>query len=371
MVAQASGQRSQGLSSANPASLWAELKQAGLVEGDAPPDAQNVTPWYIRTMLGVAGWVGAMFLLGFVGAAFSLVVKSTAAAFLLGSALCAAAVMLYRVRPNSDFVNQFALAVSIAGQALICVGLGQFFSSDTAAIALLIAVLEVVLFLLIPNFLHRVLSAGAGAGALVVALSMWGFYPYMQALVFAAFSWAWLHEFGFPARHAQIRALGYGLTLLVLAELAMRSSMGSWRSWVGRDGMAIIGGPASFWIGAALVGTITLWVVWKLLVRQGTAISQAPGYASLAGAVLIALISVKAPGVGITVTMLLLGFANANRVLTGLGILSLLAYWSYYYYSLEFTLLEKSAVLICAGLALIAARLAMARRWPIEEARDA
>ena len=69
--------------------------------------------------------------------------------------------------------------------------------------------------------------------------------------------------------------------------------------------------------------------------------------------------------------MLLFGYANGNRVLTALGILSLLAYCSYYYYSPELTLLEKSAVLVSAGLALIAARVAMTRRWPIKEGREA
>jgi uncharacterized membrane protein len=51
-------------------------------------------------------------------------------------------------------------------------------------------------------------------------------------------------------------------------------------------------------------------------------------------------------------------------VLTGLGILGLIAYWSYYYYSLQMTLLQKSALLVCAGAVLIIARLAMQRRWP-------
>ncbi len=35
--------------------LWARLRQAGLVAGDAPAEAVTVTPWYIRTMLGIAG----------------------------------------------------------------------------------------------------------------------------------------------------------------------------------------------------------------------------------------------------------------------------------------------------------------------------
>ena len=352
------------MNGADPASLWAQLKQANLVEGDLPAESGSITPWYIRTMLGIAGWIGAMFLLGFVGAAFSLVMKSASAALLLGAALCGAAALLYRIAAKNDFANQFGLAVSIAGQVLICIGLAKIFPSKMASVAILFAAVQAGLFLLIPNFLHRVLSVAAGAGALVVALSIWGYFSYTQALVFAGFSWAWLNEFKFPRHSAQIRALGYGLTLLVIAELITRSSLGSWSAWVGRGDLMLIGRGAGVWIGAALIGAITLWVVWRLLVRQGIAISQAAGLASLAGAVLVALISLKAPGIGITVTMLLLGYANGNRVLTGLGILSLLAYWSYYYYSLEITLLEKSAVLVCAGLALIAARVAMTRRWP-------
>jgi len=350
-------------------SLWAQLRQAGLVEGDAPAETASLTPWYIRTMLGIAGWIGAMFLLGFVGAAFSIVMKSAAAGLLLGAVLCAAATVMFRGRPNGDFICQFALAVSIAGQSLMCVGLAQLLHSDTGLIALLFAAFEIALFLLVPNFLHRVLASAGAAGALIVALTVWGLYPYTQALIFVAFSWAWLNEFKFPTRSAELRALGYGLSLLVLTGLVTERSMQYWSpAWSGRGGLPLIGGPYAFWIGAGLSGAVTLWVVWKLLVRQGIAITQAAGLAALAGAVLVALITLKAPGFGITVSVLLLGFANGNRVLAGIGILSLLAYWAHYYYSLEISLLHKSALLLCAGVALIAARLAMKRRWPVNEA---
>ena len=59
--------------------LWSDLRQAGLVSGGAPPTDEDETPWYVRTMLGVAGWIAALFLLGFVGAGFAFVIKSEAA----------------------------------------------------------------------------------------------------------------------------------------------------------------------------------------------------------------------------------------------------------------------------------------------------
>jgi uncharacterized membrane protein len=59
-----------------------------------------------------------------------------------------------------------------------------------------------------------------------------------------------------------------------------------------------------------------------------------------------------------------IGFANGNRILAGLGILALLGYLSHYYYSLQLTLLEKSGVLASTGIALLAAWLLVHRYWP-------
>jgi uncharacterized membrane protein len=58
-----------------------------------------------------------------------------------------------------------------------------------------------------------------------------------------------------------------------------------------------------------------------------------------------------------------LGYANGNRVLAGLGILVLLGYLSYYYYSLETTLLIKSILLMAVGSLLLGVRLALHRWW--------
>jgi len=356
------------MSSADAKSLWAQLTQAGLVHGEAPVEATIITPWYVRAMLGIGGWMGAMFLLGFVGAGFAFVMKSASAALFVGALLCAAATVMFRVRPNGDFAGQFALAVSVTGQSLIGLGLVQLLPSRISVIALLMAFLQIVLFLLVPNFLHRVLSAISGTAALVIALGNWGLHPYTQAMVFAAFGWVWLNEFSYPGRSTQMRAIGYGLVLLLIADLVMESVSGMARSlWLDRAGAPLIGGAFALWIGAALIGATIVWVVWKLLIREGLTLGKEPGLAAIGGAVLVALVSVKAPGIGVTLVILLIGYANGNRVLTGLGIFSLLGYLSHYYYMLQITLLEKSALLVCTGIVLIAARLALKSRWPIEQ----
>ena len=349
-------------------SLWGLLKQEGLVDGEAPRDTVATTPWYVRTMLGIAGWIGAMFLMGFVGAGFAFVMKSAAAALVVGGSLCAVATFMFRTRAHGDFFSQFAFALSLAGQMLIVTGLMQIGSSQISSIALVFALLQAALFLLMPNFIHRVWSAMVGSGALVMALSHWGFHPYMQAGMFAAFSWAWLNEFSHARRSAQIRAIGYGLVLLLIADLIMGSAAGMTRSlWLDRAGTPLLGGALAPWIAAALIGATIIWVVWKLLLREGVALTKEPGLAAIGGAVLVALVSIKAPGIGVTMVILLIGFANGNRVLIGLGIISLLAYLSHYYYMLQITLLEKSVLLFCTGIALIAVRIALKSRWPVEQ----
>jgi len=356
------------MSSVDTAALWGQLRQRGLVEGDAPAQPPGESPWYVRTMLGIAGFIGALFLVGFVSTGFAFIVQSPGANLVVGTGVCAAAILVYRVRPQGDFINQFAFAVSLTGQGLIGFGIGHLLPSPLWLPVTLFGLVEAALFLLTGNFLHRVWTAWAAAVAFAFALDTSGFFYYTQAVVFAVFVWVWLNELRFAGRRAQMRALGYGLVLCVCYELAVRTSA---HMLLGAQGLfaeryAPIGGAYAIWIGPALIGLIAIWLIASLLRREAVALSSPAGRAALGGGLLVGLISLKAPGIGVTLGILLLGYANGNRVLAGLGILGLLTYWSYYYYSLQLTLLQKSALLVCAGAALIVARMLMQRRFPVE-----
>ncbi len=361
------------MNNTEPQKLWTQLMDAGLAAGEFPAVSDAITPWYIRTMLGIAGWIGALFLLGFVGAGFAFVMKSVAASLLLGAMLCAAAAILFRVRPGNDFASQFAFALSLAGQALILAGLAQEWRSHFTTIALVMAAVEAALFLLIPNFLHRVWAASSGIYAALLVLYDFGLHAYTLALLLAVFASVWLNEFSHPRKASLFRALGYGLTLVALLKLLTTGVYGM-GMWLGghHAALALPGGALGPWIGAGLIGVVLLTTVQILLSREGVAATSGPGRAALAAAAILALISLKAPGIGLTVTILLVGHAHGNRVLAGLGMLGLLAYLSHYYYTLDFTLLEKSALMASSGIALLAARLVLNYAWPEggEEEKD-
>jgi len=285
---------------------------------------------------------------------------------LVGALACVAATAIFRAAPRNDLVAQFGLAISLAGQALLAFGLQEWFGRSTTAVALVIALQQAALFVLVPNFIHRAWCAWSGASAATYAVMDAGLYAFAPAAVTAGFLWVWLSEFKLAKRGALVRAGGYGLALAASQTAVMHG--GLWTAWLWSRGAGVpLGGELGAWLGTIASGAVPLWAVVKLLGREGVALGSGPGRVALASAAIIALVSLKAPGVGPAAAILVVGYANGNRVLAGLGIFALLGYLSHYYYSLHATLLEKSVLLVCAGVALLTARLALHRWWPERE----
>lgn len=356
------------MSAARRQALWDELRRAALVEGETPPADAVETPWAVRLMLGCSGWMGASFLLSFLGAVFFALFERAGASIVLGAALCASVAFLLRRISRNGFVEQFGLAFSLAGQALIAAGLSQLLSVEDrpALLALALAGAQAVLFFLVPHFVHRVWTAWTAALALALALDVWRLYAWVPAVLTLAFAWVWLGELEVRGRSGDVlRAGGYGLTFAALVMAVAQGEFGLARLWM--PDARPFGGELGVRLGGAFTGAVLLWAVYRLLAREGVPASSGPGRAGLASAAVLALAVVEAPGLVPPVAALVLGFANGNRVLTGLGIAALLASLSRYYYQLEATLLQKSALLIALGVALLLARLALHRLWPEPE----
>lgn len=349
--------------------LWQHLLNHGFVEGDLPAEEEASAPWFVRVMLGIAGWIGAMFLLGFVGAGFAFVFKSTEAAFVVGILVCAAAVAIFRAVPKNDFIAQFGLAVSLAGQVLLVVGTSEWFDRSEGMIALYISLQQALLFFVVPNYVHRVWASWTCALAAAYALLTAGLFVLTPAVVTAAFAWLALSEFKFARYGEMIRAGVYGLALAaVLTSVLHGQLLGEFV--MGHRHHGLFMGSATLWFGRAASLAVLLGTVLALLHCEKLAVSSGPGRVALVSALVLGLVSIKAPGVGPAAVILIAGFANANRVLAGLGIFALLAYLSHYYYSLETTLLEKSGLLVAFGVALLLTRFAMKFWWPETEAKN-
>lgn len=352
------------MNSVTRAAIWERLGKASLVEGLMPEAGDASSPWFIRVMLGFAGWLGALFLLGFVGAGFAFVFNSASSMTFLGACACAAAVAIFRVAPKSDFVAQFGLAVSFAGQALILFGFaGLFRNISPTQFAFCFMLLEAALFLLVPNYLHRVLSALGAALAAVWLVVDAGLFAFAPAAITAGFLAAWLAEFEFERHGPLLRAGGYGLAIASVLTAVLHG--GLWLGWVVSRGHGQpIGGDPVQWLGHGASALVLVGAVVALIRREGLELGSGQGRVGLAAAIILGAASFKAPGVGPAAAILVVGYANGNRVLAGLGIAALLGYLSHYYYSMQTTLLFKSGLLAATGIALLAARLVLHRWWP-------
>jgi hypothetical protein len=344
--------------SARPDGVWQALRGAGLVMGEAPATSPD-SPWYVRLMLGLAGWIAAGFLLGFVAVGLTWVIKNETACIVVGLLASAAAWLLLRKLGRNEFAAQFALAVSFAGQALFAYGVFGLFgnAAEAGGAWLLLALQQAVLTAVMPNPIHRLWSGFATAVALHMTLRAAGAAFLAPALLLGAGAWAWLNEFRWSRFGHVLRPAAYGV---LLALIALELAAGWIQPAVGLD----VDPTDRRLYGQILSGAVLLAVVWVLLRRFGARPTGRAAVTVLAGTALMVLVSLEAPGIAAGLCILLLGFAHGNAVLAGLGGAALLLYAGGYYYELQVSLLVKSQVLAATGAVLLTLRWLLLRWLP-------
>lgn len=339
-----------------PAELWQRLLDEELVSGEQPPSPPPPPVWYVEVMLGAAGWLGALFILAAIGCGMAAVFHTAALAIPVGILCCVTAFVHFRAAPGNVFTDQFALAVSLTGQALFGFGMWNALHSRTPSM-LALAAFEIVLAAALPNFTHRVLAAAAAAAALT-----WALPNGAQAacgVVWMGFALISLNAFAWARRTSLWRPVGLGLAIGMLGTMWMWGLDRRWRTG-GPEGSAA--GDPGFWPGNALLALVFLAAMWGLLRRERVQLASGVGSAAAAAALVVAVGALIAPGVAGALLVLVLGFANGERGLLALGLGGLGGYLIFYYYQLDVTLLVKSMMLTGTGAALLALRFTM-RRW--------
>lgn len=345
--------------SSTPQNLWHTLQRAGLTTGDVPPPDETAAPWYVRVLLGIAGWLAALFLLSFLGLAFGDIFKNAPAALMAGCLLIGIAYWLFTHSGRNDFFEQLGLAVSFSGQTLVMFGLFDYLEWHGTLAWVLVALLQGTLAALMPNFLNRLFSAYAAAMAFSLAFAVQGVGFLGTGIIAGAVALFWLNEIAWARKASILSPVGYGLTL---ALIQASDSLYWWtflRNLLVKEGATLSNIP--LWLGDVVTALVLLWAVYRFLLQAGLSPICRTGVAALAAAALLGLLSCEAPGIGAGVLILLLGFAGGNRILQGLGITSLLFYLSAYYYDLNNTLLDKSILLAASGCVLLAARYGLAQ----------
>jgi hypothetical protein len=352
-------------SSYNARQLFEHWLSRGLVQKDQREPLERFTagratgrelPLYVHALVGVGAFIAGAFFVGFLAAADLINFNSEAGLIAWGLVFISFAILMLTAASGGDdnaimssFLTQASFCLMATGKVLFAMGFALLFKPNEgwgATLALLM--LTAATYHIFPMSMDRFLSSFAAfvsiffnlvsehsaSGALQIAINAF-FVAQLGLAAFLMTSGRVRKEY-LPIGYAAIGAL-----CTVAVFFAMRSE-------VGRYGYRQDFSPAI--INIALTAALIALIGWAAGGMEK--LKSEPLSVASAGAVCLGIIS--APGILLSAGLMLLGYAQHDRVLLILGGLLLPAFLSLYYYNLDLTLMAKSGILVASGAVLLA-----------------
>jgi hypothetical protein len=349
--------------------VLAQLASEGLVPPDATQkgrlalavELEDELPWYMRAAVALGAWVATILVI----TSFAAIVRprSELSWVVIGALLMTAAIVARR-HATGEFPRWASVAVALAGHGMVTFGLAAMGADSVVRGALACFVTAAALIWLMPDYTLRFMATLSGGSAVIVALIALrlphGFDVGIAAVV-AALAYVWRGALRTRADSiaAILEPVGYALMIVLFAALLGRtlatSAHTQWSLELGKETGRL--GPISTVACALALVALT----WKVLDEHGASLSAPLSFALLAGAALLGVTTFDSPGIVAGVAALMLAFDRRDRVLLGMATIFLLVFGSFYYYSLQLTLLQKSGVLVGSGLLLLGIRHRMVR----------
>jgi len=322
--------------------LVAQLRGRGVIAANAAPLPEESThrPWFVALMLGIAGWVAGVLLLGFI--AVALDTDSRVTIFVVGLVLLASAWALYYADRDAVFLDQLALALSIAGQCAVAVAaLADVRSNFVIAAALF--TLQLAVLAIMPNRTARTLAALFATMAWVFAVRFAMFSGHGDDLFFG--SGEDLARFG--GASMAIDWLITWLPLLLLTTWLIRREVDWMASRLRAFARPILTGTI---LGLAVGGVVTE----PFIVLAFGIDSAGIGYRWQA---IFPLLSIA-----LAVYAAWCAFRLRSAGLSGFAIVAALVHLGRFYYLYGTSLLWKSVIMLCLGAVLLGAGELLRRR---------
>lgn len=342
--------------------LWQQLRDHNLVQGDMPVVDHGESAWYIRVMQGFAGWLASVFLLGFFGVAFVWIFENDNMIFLtaIGLGLCTGAYTLFRQQKSNDFLDQLGLAFSLCGQLMVAFAIFQGLDNSTLSLFSL-AAFQASLAFIMPNYIHRVASTWFAAIAFFWGLNRIGIYGLAPIVISVLFTVLWLNDYRWGNKRNLFEPIAFGLAIsmvhfngqILFGDDLMhyhQTNVPTW--WM----------TAVPWVTTALTAINFLYLVVFILNKRHIALDSSNGVKALMGGTALMLTGLPIVGASGALIILLVGFHCQRKTLMALGVIVLVSFFSYYYYNLDISLLHKSLILMGAGVVLFFARLIISEK---------
>jgi hypothetical protein len=323
--------------------LMDALRERGVIKTEVPAldAAGSDRPWFIALLQGIAGWLAGVFLLVFVG--ILIEPDSTASIATCGIILLGSAWGLYYADRNAVFLDQFALALSIAGQIALAWAIIKD-ARNAALVSALLLVLQCAVFVVMPNKVARTLAALFASIAWVYLIRFW-LRPAGGDRFFADDG-----LYHAPLLGGASVPVGWMVTWLPLV-------FGTW--WlVRREAVWMARGAAKFArpaLTGMLLGLSFGGIVTEPLSLFALGVEQLGVPFSLWS--LFPLLSIA-----LAVYAAHTAFRVGSSGLVGVAIFAALVHLSRFYYLYGTTLLWKSVLMLFIGVALLLGAIALRRR---------
>ena len=333
------------MSAVESAKLVEKLRERGVIRADAPPMPANDDdrPWFIAILQGIAGWFSGGLLLLFIG----MMIKPDGAFGLTfcGVILLVGAWALYFAARDVVFVEQLALALSIAGQFAVA---WSVFEDDRnpAFISAGLLALQCAVFAIMPNRQSRTLSA-----------------------FFACCAWVFLVRFmltGGRSDHFFLDDDGifsppkFGSVTALVAWLLTWAPIVSGAWWLLKTEARWMASGARAFARPALVGLLLAGALVPIFTEPFT--SLVVGLVDDASHTLTWWSLFQLLSIALTMFAAWCAFRLRSYGLLGLAIFAALAYLARFYYLYGTTLLEKSAIMLVLGAALLGVARLLSRQ---------
>lgn len=349
-----------------------ELKRIGLINGNANLDSQSSenTPWYLQVFFGLNGVFASLLFLAFLTLILveTNILDSTAGIFIVGAVLSAAGGIMFHnehIR-QSPFWNGLAFAISGAGQVYIVIAL---FMEGIQPISLwLFLLIQIILTILMPNFVYRLLSSAIALGCLVYMLSYYGIPEFSLGLLALVVIVANLQRYSLlqriphKARFAAFdisKAVAYSSALVLLGvSVYFIVSESTYAFATYNEGFHY-----NYYLAQGLLTLASLYAAYLILSRYHIKILSAAGLIIISALAVLGVMSIYVSGLLATSLVIVIAMANSQRILLGAGVFALVGYVFWYYYQLDTSLLVKSISMLIIGISLLLMRWLLIKRY--------
>ncbi|WP_120497458.1 DUF4401 domain-containing protein [Kiloniella sp. EL199] len=322
-----------------------------ILDQDQAPDI----PIYLKILSGIGAFIACICFIGFLILIEIINFNNAAGALVTSIIFIASAIGLYTLTADDstmgkNFFLQISFALMGTGKFLFIFATVEWFGESLLAIALSSFLITALTYPFYRLHVERFMSS---CGVLIVLLLniLWEDELGLPIdIAFNLFLLLQLVSAGFLLIYPKVPALFQPLSQALIVSLAISVLfLSSHNEFDYLDSPLFI---SPFISNIMFATSLVLLIIWAAGGKEY--IKREPVIVGIIGSIFLAILS--APGILLSLGLMVFGYARHDRLFTLLGFLLLPIFLWLYYYNLDITLLEKSIVLVASGGVMVAGK---------------